>query len=339
MLAGSPHAPQIDNEARPLRLSTHTTRWSVAQDVDQRRRVEPLSRVVVPAVDHLQRGPARSLTGPAGQMNVARRGHELQGWARSDPEARHAGPPGPGGGNRGRIPRRCGFLHEPLVVGVKHNEGGHPRARAPGGSPGADHHPGAGPGLRPVLGEQGHVDAPVAQCRATRRGPGRRWAPPRQPGRAQPRRAPPPWRCRRGAAAAGALRGATPPRPAARTSLPQQWTSPSAGPGQASPTEPFEGFSGPGGGGAGNRLTAVPGDAVTSNDRRRPAHRHAAHEARSINSGSGPQPVTFATGRNAKPSVGGTGYAVTHPRTFRPWSGTRMMLPALTSPASAAGTA
>ena len=39
---------------------------------------------------------------------------------------------------------------------------------------------------------------------------------------------------------------------------------------------------------AGSRLTAVSGDAVTNNDRRRPAHRHAAHEARSTSSGSGP---------------------------------------------------
>jgi hypothetical protein len=57
----------------------------------------------------------------------------------------------------------------------------------------------------------------------------------------------------------------------------------------------------------GNRVTAFSGDAVTSSERRRPAQRQAAHEASSINSGSGPQPVTLATGLNTSPSTGVTG--------------------------------
>ena len=57
----------------------------------------------------------------------------------------------------------------------------------------------------------------------------------------------------------------------------------------------------------GRTVTAACGDAVNSSERRRLAQRQAAHSASPNSSGSGPQLVTLAIGRSAKPSGGCTG--------------------------------
>jgi len=83
----------------------------------------------------------------------------------------------------------------------------------------------------------------------------------------------------------------------------------------------------------------VAGDAVRRKNEAGPAHRQAAHWARSTNAGGGPQPSHDLRGRTSTPSGDPASSSTTQPRTVRPWKGARTRVPTRTSSRQPAGTA
>jgi hypothetical protein len=77
--------------------------------------------------------------------------------------------------------------------------------------------------------------------------------------------------------------------------------------------------------------TTAGGAAVRRNEARLPAHRQAAQPARSMSSGAGPRPLTFANGFSCTPGSGSTSTATIQAPTRRPWSWTRTTSPTATS--------
>ncbi len=84
--------------------------------------------------------------------------------------------------------------------------------------------------------------------------------------------------------------------------------------------------------------TTLGGDAARSSNGSGPAQRHAAHRHSSTTSGGGPADTTLASGRSSDlRASGSTPSATTQPRTRRPCSGTRTIVPTRTMPASVLG--
>ena len=88
----------------------------------------------------------------------------------------------------------------------------------------------------------------------------------------------------------------------------------------------------------GRRPSIRSGDAARISVGNRPAHRRAAHRQMSIVSASGPAPDTLAIGCSTTPGGGVELGSITQPATRRPCSGTRTMVPTSIRDASASGT-
>ena len=208
--ASSPHAAQASSWARPVRLSTQRTRRSERTQPHERLGEEPRpARVLVAAVDHLDRRPAGPVPGAIGGQQVAP-GQRLERGARAGEHARHPGPPRPLDGDVAGVPRRA-----PAPAGAPRRA-----RRAPRRRPGRRPAPTPRPGCR-------------RRWRRRRRAPSQRgWPATATPGPPQPRgdRG----RHRRRRAEHERVARATPrPRPRARGSWPGGSRSTERGPANA----------------------------------------------------------------------------------------------------------
>ena len=191
--------------------------------------------------------------------------------------AGNAGPPGSLDGDVAGVPRRRLLLLVGLVVLVEHDDAAEVGDRRPGRR------------ARPDDGGAGRAPRPVV--RDATPPPRRRGAAGGDRGGLRGGRAEHESVAECGAARATCTRfvagGSRSTEPGRRTLAARTWSARlrRRGPGR----------------GRGRCATTRSGDAVLRRDARRPAHRHAAHPARSTSSGGGPSPLRLASGRSARP--------------------------------------
>ena len=132
--ASSPQAAQAKRRARPVRLSTHTTRRSV-RTARPAARSRAQARVVRAAVDDLEGRPALAFGAPVDHPERTG-GEEFHGGTGADDHARDAGPPCPLRRDRDCVPGRSLLLPETFVVAVDDDHGRQSRAGRPRCGPG-----------------------------------------------------------------------------------------------------------------------------------------------------------------------------------------------------------